>query len=70
MTGIDELYADLRCEICEDNDHCLPRWEDDGGGAGWPASPAQAFERYPERDRERDHGHRDRQPDEQPDRPI
>lgn len=20
------------CEVCGDSDHCLPRWEDDGGG--------------------------------------
>ena len=23
---------DVVCEVCDDNDHCLPRWEDDGGG--------------------------------------
>ncbi len=26
------------CDVCDDDDHCLPRWEDDGGGMGRPAA--------------------------------
>ena len=32
MIDIDEPHSNLGCEVCDDNDHCLPRWEDDGGG--------------------------------------
>jgi hypothetical protein len=34
----------LVCRVCDDNDHCLPRWEDDGGAKARPQPPAQAFE--------------------------
>ena len=50
-----ERYPNLECEVCDDNDHCLPRWEDDGGGTNRPLSRVQRFERK----FERDHGHLD-----------
>ena len=31
MIDINEPHPNLGCEVCDDNDHCLPRWEDDGG---------------------------------------
>jgi hypothetical protein len=45
-----------RCEVCDDDDHCLPRWEDDGGPMGRPQPSVQAFEA----ESERDEGHHDR----------
>src|SRR4051812_7185736 len=30
MVDIDERHPNLECEVCDDYDHCLPRWEDDG----------------------------------------
>ena len=66
MIDIDEPHPNLVCEICDDNDHCLPRWEDDGGGIDRLPSLAQAFEE----DSERDHGHLDRPPDGQRHQPI
>ena len=41
MIDIYEPHPNLVCGICDDNDHCLPRWEDDGGGIG-PAAVARA----------------------------
>ena len=49
------LDPDLVCEVCDDNDHCLPRWEDDGGGMSWTPSPRPAFAG----DREQEHGNDD-----------
>ena len=66
MIDINERHPNLECEVCDDNDHCLPRWEDDGGGIDRPPSLAQAFEE----DSERDHGHHDRPSDGQRHRPI
>jgi hypothetical protein len=54
-TGISEPDPDLVCRICDDNDHCLPRWEDDGGGTTRPQPPVQAWEE----DSESDHEHHD-----------
>jgi hypothetical protein len=61
MIDIDEPHPNLACGICDDNDHCLPRWEDDGGGIDRPPSLARAFES--EEDLERDHGSHDRPTD-------
>jgi hypothetical protein len=58
MIDIYEPHPNLICGICDDNDHCLPRWEDDGGGIDRPPL-AQAFEEGSERD----HEHHERPPD-------
>ena len=50
-----EPHPNLVCGICDDNDHCLPRWEDDGGGMHRPPSLAPAFAE----DREQEHGNHD-----------
>ncbi|MBX6313968.1 MAG: hypothetical protein IRY99_13785 [Isosphaeraceae bacterium] len=54
MSDIHRPHLDDGCEVCHDNDHCLPRWEDDGGmgppDAGWPPSLAQASKEAPHRD--------------------
>lgn len=42
--GISDPDPDLICRICDDNDPCLPRWEDDGGGTARPQPPVQAWE--------------------------
>ena len=52
MIDIDERHPSLECEVCEDVDHCLPRWEDDGGGSARLPSLARAFEEGSERDHE------------------
>ena len=52
MIDIDERHTDLECEVCEDDDHCLPRWEDDGGGTTRLPSLAWAFEEGTARDHE------------------
>jgi hypothetical protein len=44
MIDIDEPHPNLVCRICNDNDHCLPRWEDDGGEIHRPPSPARVLE--------------------------
>src|SRR4051794_17579222 len=54
VIDIDERHPDLECEVCGDNDPCLPRWEDDGGEIDRPPSLARALEF--EEDSERDHG--------------
>ena len=41
MIDTDEPHPNLVCGICDDNDHCLPRWEDDGGEIE-PAAVARA----------------------------
>ena len=67
MIDIYEPHPNLGCGICDDNDHCLPRWEDDGGGIEPVAVRSCAgFEE----DSERDHGHHDRPPDGQRHQPI
>ena len=66
MFDIHERHPDLECEVCDDYDHCLPRWEDDGGGMARQPSPAQAFVEGPERD----HGDQDRPPAGQRHRPV
>ena len=66
MIGIDEPHPNLECEVCDDYDYCLPRWEDDGGGMHRRASLAQAFEE----DSERDHGDHDRPAAENSRQPI
>jgi hypothetical protein len=43
MNGSILLDPDLGCEVCDDNDHCLPRWDDDGGGMDWTPSLRAAF---------------------------
>jgi hypothetical protein len=52
MFDIDERHPNLECEICDDYDHCMPRWEDDGGGTTRLPLPARAFEEGTERDHE------------------
>jgi hypothetical protein len=49
------LDPDLGCEVCDDNDHCLPRWEDDGGGVIRTPSTRPAFAE----DWEQEHGNHD-----------
>ena len=66
MIDIDERHPNLECEVCDDYDHCLPRWEDDGGDIDRPPSLAQAFEE----DFGRDHEHLDQPTYGQPHRPI
>lgn len=39
-----EPHPNLVCRVCDDNDHCLPRWQDDGGARARQPPPAQAFE--------------------------
>lgn len=68
MIGIDEPHPNLVCGICDDNDHCLPRWEDDGGEIDRLPSPARALEF--EEDSERDDGNHDRPPDGQHQQPV
>jgi hypothetical protein len=66
MFDIDERHPDLECEVCDDYDHCLPRWEDDGGGTARLPSLARAFEEGTGRDHEYLHrpvGERRHQPD-------
>src|SRR4051812_2952160 len=58
MFDIDELHPNLECEACDDYDHCLPRWEDDGGGTARLPLLARAFEEGIERD----HVHPDKPP--------
>jgi WD40 repeat protein len=41
MNSITQAQSDYECEICGDNDHCLSRWEDDGGRRG-PAALRRA----------------------------
>jgi hypothetical protein len=55
MFDIDERHPDLECEVCDHYDHCLPRWEDDGGGIGRLPSLGRTFRK----DFPRDHGHLD-----------
>jgi hypothetical protein len=55
MIDTRERHPNLECEVCDDHDHCLSRWEDDGGDIDRPPSPAQAFEE----DLGRDHEHLD-----------
>jgi hypothetical protein len=62
MIGINERHPNLGCEVCDDYDHCLPRWEDDGGGAEPPPSFEEDFEGH--------HGHLDQPTDGQRHRPI
>ena len=66
MIDINEPHPNLECEVCDDNDYCLPRWEDDGGGMDRRPSFALAFEE----DSERDHGDHDRPPAENSRQPI
>jgi hypothetical protein len=40
MFDIGETHPGLRCEVCDGRDHCLSRWEDDGGPAARGPSPA------------------------------
>ena len=47
MIDIYEPHPNLVCEICDDNNHCLPRWEDDGGGTARLPPPAQRSRRTP-----------------------
>jgi hypothetical protein len=68
MIDIDEPHPNLVCGICDDNDHCVPRWEDDGGEIDRPPSLARAFEF--EEDSERDHGHLDQPSNGRRHRPI
>jgi hypothetical protein len=58
MFHIDELHPNLECEACDDYDHCLPRWEDDGGGTARLPLLARAFEQGTGRD----HQHLDKPP--------
>ena len=51
------LDPDLGCEVCDDNDHCLPRWEDDGGRMDRTPSNWPAFAEG----REQEHGNHDRE---------
>ncbi len=67
MIDIYEPHPNLVCRICDDNDHCLPRWEDDGG-RNRPAAVARAG--VLRRTSERDHGHHDRPSDGQRHQPI
>ena len=66
MIDTDKPHPNLVCGICDDNDHCLPRWEDDGGEIELVPSLARAFEE----DSERDHGHLDQPSAGQRHRPI
>jgi hypothetical protein len=50
MIDIDERPMGLECEVCADHDHCLPRWEDDGGGTPRPPSLARASQETTGRD--------------------
>jgi hypothetical protein len=62
MIDNNEQHPNLECEVCDDYDHCLPRWEDDGGGIDRPPSSEEDFEGH--------HGHPDQPTDGQRDRPI
>ena len=62
MIDIHERHPNLECEICDDYDHCLPRWEDDGGGVDRPPSFVE--------DSEGHHGRPDQPTDGRRDRPI
>ncbi|WP_406696983.1 hypothetical protein V5E97_38960 [Singulisphaera sp. Ch08] len=59
MSGFNQAHPHLECVICDDNDACLPRWEDDGGGMDQPPSYPQTLEE----DSEQRHGHHDRRID-------
>jgi hypothetical protein len=63
-----EPHPNLACGICDDNDHCLPRWEDEGGEIELVPSLGREFES--EEDFERDHGNHDRPSGGQRHRPI
>ena len=65
MIDIYEPHPNLVCEICDDNNHCLPRWEDDGG-YGSIAAARTAFEE----DSEDDHERHDRPPEGQRHQPT
>ncbi len=66
MTEIIERHPNFECEVCDDDDPCLPRWEDDGGGIDRLPSLAQMLET----DIERDYGHLDQQVGGRRHRPI
>jgi hypothetical protein len=61
IVDIGEPHPNLECEVCDDYDHCLPRWEDDGGGMGWLPPLEHAIGR----DSRRDPGEQDGPPDAQ-----
>jgi len=56
MNETDEPHPNVVCGICDDNDHCLLRWEDDGG----EIELVPSLERALEEDSRRDRGHFDR----------
>ncbi|SIO65874.1 hypothetical protein SAMN05444166_7869 [Singulisphaera sp. GP187] len=44
MSDLKRPQPDLECAICDDNDPCLPRWDDDGGGSDQSPSYLWSFE--------------------------
>lgn len=52
MFDIEERDPNLECEVCDDYDHCMPRWEDDGGSAARPPLPSRPLAERTGRDHE------------------
>lgn len=52
MIGISYPHLPITCEICDNFDYCLPRWEDDGGSMSLRPSPLQSSEEESEQDNE------------------